>query len=167
MLYFAGSHTGVNIRDAYESIILEYGLQTKVAYVISDNASNMKKAFEVRFTQEQVNEDEDADDGCAIDNAELWCDFDTPIVEIVSPVTPDATHLRCFAHSLQLAVKDGLKQIRSLYGALAKCSKLTSLIHSSTKFKVSFTIKNKCWGINSVLCICKSSSQNNYKQVCI
>ena len=47
-------------------------------------------------------------------------------------------HLRCYAHSLQLAVKDGLQELKPIYRTMAKCSKISSLLHSSTTVQVGF-----------------------------
>lgn len=47
-----------------------------------------------------------------------------------------SVHLRCFAHSLQLAIGDGLEACRCISAALGKCSKITSLLHTSAVFKV-------------------------------
>lgn len=46
--------------------------------------------------------------------------------------------LSCFAHSLQLVIGDGLKEAKFISLAIAKASKLTSLLHSSTSFKNRF-----------------------------
>ena len=98
----------------------------------------MRKAFSTRFQSEddvseqgeEVNTDMDE-----IENSEIWADTAEEIASCTE-VLPRATHLRCFAHSLQLVVNDALKEIKSLYGVLAKCSKIATLLHTSTKFKV-------------------------------
>ncbi len=46
--------------------------------------------------------------------------------------------LSCFAHSLQLVVGDGLKEVKCLSQAISKVSKLANLLHSSTIFKDKF-----------------------------
>ena len=47
-----------------------------------------------------------------------------------------SSHIRCFSHSLQLTVRDGLKQVQKAYRGLGKCSKISSLLHSSGPVKV-------------------------------
>ncbi len=46
--------------------------------------------------------------------------------------------LQCFAHTLQLVVGDGLKETRAVSSALAKVSRISSLLHTSTSFKEEF-----------------------------
>lgn len=90
----------------FETVVLEYGLSGKMRYIITDNASNMKKAFTTSFPSEDERDDEDA---ICTDDDELWVDYGEATDAIQD--TP-GRHLRCFAHSLQLAVKDGLKKTR-------------------------------------------------------
>ena len=44
---FRGSHNGQNIAETIERCLQKYRLREKVHYVITDNASNMCKAFSV------------------------------------------------------------------------------------------------------------------------
>ena len=132
-ILFTGSHTGGNIKGEFRQICVEFEISDKVSYIISDNASNMRKAFEVHF---MVNSEGNAEDETVCDE-EIWCD------ESISPdeiSTNMAVHIRCFAHSLQLCVRDGLKVIRSL-SVLGKCSRIASLLHTSISFKVTFECK--------------------------
>lgn len=87
----------------------------------------MRKAFAT--LGEEDDDDEDEDD---------LCDHETDSAAPVAPAVPAAKHLRCFAHSLQLLIKDGLKDSKPLYGALGKCSKIASLLHSSSSFQEKF-----------------------------
>ncbi|XP_073468981.1 zinc finger BED domain-containing protein 4-like [Aquarana catesbeiana] len=48
------------------------------------------------------------------------------------------TRLQCFAHTLQLVIGDGLKETKLVNAALAKASRLSSLLHTSTSFKEKF-----------------------------
>ena len=43
-----------------------------------------------------------------------------------------------YAHSLQLCVKDGLNQLKTINTLLAKCSQLANLTHQSTIFRENF-----------------------------
>ena len=44
----------------------------------------------------------------------------------------------CFAHSVQLAIRDGLQKISVSRTNVAKCCKLAKLTHQSAKFRVAF-----------------------------
>ena len=93
----------------------------------------MRAAFAVRFSPDVPDDDEDDED---IED-EFWQDLEDGSNEsVTTDVFPTSTHLRCFAHTLQLAIKDALKETKVIYKALAKCSKLCSLVHTSTSFKV-------------------------------
>ena len=135
--YFTGSHTGAHISEVFESILNDFGIVGKVTYVITDNASNMRKAFSVQLCEPELSPDtsevtdiEDDDGDPPFENVP------EEDMEAIRAVIQKATHIRCFAHSLQLAVNDGLKDVKPLYGTLGKCSKIATLLHSSTSFKV-------------------------------
>ncbi|XP_078021628.1 zinc finger BED domain-containing protein 4-like [Epinephelus lanceolatus] len=51
------------------------------------------------------------------------------------------SNFQCFAHMLQLTVGDGLKDARLMNSTFAKCSKLSSLLHTSSTFKDAFEDK--------------------------
>ncbi|GAA6107791.1 uncharacterized protein LOC107722188 [Tachysurus ichikawai] len=73
----------------------------------------MKCAFKVKLPQEEQHSDgSDAEEKNLDDKARQ--------------------RLSCFAHSLQLVVHDGMKEAKAFSSALAKMSKLTSLLHTTT-----------------------------------
>ncbi|KAJ7341172.1 hypothetical protein JRQ81_004980 [Phrynocephalus forsythii] len=55
-------------------------------------------------------------------------------------IQPPLKRLACFAHTLQLCVRDGLKEA-NMNTALAKISKICSLLHTNTVFKDVFEIR--------------------------
>ena len=60
---FIGRHTGERISQQFNKVLEDYKIKQKVDFVITDNASNMKKAFTVAFpplvgTSEDENVDE-------------------------------------------------------------------------------------------------------------
>lgn len=57
-------------RTKFKQICVEFEISDKVAFIISDNAGNMRKAFEVRFM---------VDSEGITDDEEIWC------VELISP----------------------------------------------------------------------------------
>lgn len=130
---FKGSHTGQKIADALETIIAEFGVQTKIRAVVTDNASNMRKALSVLIEAQEVSLN---DDGDFVDDASLW--EDTSSTEIDAVVGDNVEHIACFAHSLQLVVRDGLTCVNSARSLLAKCCKMANLLHQSALFRSSF-----------------------------
>lgn len=50
-----GRHTGESIRREYETALEYYGIEEKLFKAVTDNGSNMVKAFNVSF--EELNDD--------------------------------------------------------------------------------------------------------------
>lgn len=100
----------------------------------------MKRAFTVCFPKEEDGEVTDDDN---LDDAELWEDLSRGEWDTVDQMLIRGSPKRqqCFAHTLQLTVGDGLKDARIANGAFAKCSKLSSLLRTSSTFKDAFEDK--------------------------
>ena len=110
----------------------------------------MRKAFQVQFpTTEQEDEGEDSDgndnhdtdeeDGSEDgedDGGNIWEDLDGADAEAVNDtiIINSKQRLSCFAHSLQLAIGDGLKGTSNsgIGGVILKARKLAKLLHKST-----------------------------------
>ncbi|GAA6071939.1 uncharacterized protein LOC114158526 [Tachysurus ichikawai] len=98
----------------------------------------MKCAFKVKLPQQSVDPAIDSEEEIDnLDDEELWEDVDT-MQETLLGIASSRERLSCFAHSLQLVIGDGLKEAKFISLAIAKASKLTSLLHSSTTFKSRF-----------------------------
>ncbi|XP_065679735.1 uncharacterized protein LOC136094083 [Hydra vulgaris] len=138
-----GRHNGQLIADELNNIIEQNQIRTKLGCVVTDNASNMKKAFDV-LSELQANESEDESRHIVIvDDEEMWNDLHEEDQLIVNEaIEQHATErLACYAHSLQLCVKDGLTHLKTANSLLAKCSKLANLTHQSTLFRGNFESK--------------------------
>lgn len=99
LIFSTGSHTGQNIRDAYDKICSEFDVS--VLFAVTDNASNMRKAFQVTLEDETdatVDADEFWEGGISADDVLL--------------ASSDTVRLSCFAHTLQLCVSDGIKNMK-------------------------------------------------------
>ena len=97
-----GRHTAVNIQFWYDEVVSDFGISEKVKHNITDSGSNIKKAFtqvtlpgyEEEDTDDLSDEDEDKDN-----------------FESISTSSLDGFSFErhaCFAHTLQLVIKDGL-----------------------------------------------------------
>ena len=62
-----GSHTGVRIAEEIDKVLTDNHLETKVFYITTDNASNMKIAFDVL---KELQEESTAADGAEADGEE-------------------------------------------------------------------------------------------------
>lgn len=67
----------------------------------------MRKAFTVCFPIEQEDEEHDEDH---LDDPELWNDLTLEDQQTVDAAIAKKQRLQCFAHTLQLVVRDGLKR---------------------------------------------------------
>jgi len=140
---FAGSHTGTKIASEVEKVVIDNKLDGKVVYVVSDNASNMKKAFEVlqiSASDEQPVHGTSAED--IFDDPTLFEDLDDNDKDEVEQTLDRhcLSRLSCFAHSMQLVVKDGMEKCSSVRPVMAKCCKLASLCHQSALFREQFEL---------------------------
>lgn len=129
---FTGSHTGQRINDAFEEICAYFYIKHKIDYIICDNASNMKKAFTVCFPSE--NDDE------GLENSNLWEDLSEEYQDDKETIRSSCQQqwLQCFAHSLQLVMRDALKETKVLSSAITKVTKFYSLLHSTSGLKEAF-----------------------------
>ena len=108
-----GRHTSENILLWYQEIISEFDVGEKVKHIVTDSASNMRKAFITLPGYEEDStqgDDDDQNENCSI----------------------PFEHHACFAHSLQLVVKDGMEKAGQISTVLKRCSKLVSFVRRST-----------------------------------
>jgi len=135
---FKGSHTGVAIAEALEAAITDNGLKVKIRGNVTYNASNMRKALSVLLeapgTSNAVGSDEIEDTDVAVPT--LWEDYPLDdVMAVFVNTTNVAQHVPCFAHSLQLVVRDGLETLTLVRILLAKCYTLANLVHQSAVFR--------------------------------
>ena len=120
---FRGSHTAENIHEMFEETIAPYDLTQKIPAIVTDNAANMVKAFCLP----------------GMEILEVWDsdDEDTEGNEIVQPIVTDHfdqlpyEQIGCFAHTLQLTVKDGLKDAGQMKAVIAKVAALVAHVRRS------------------------------------
>jgi len=126
--HLQGRHTGANILAEFEEVAEKYSIVQRIFRVIADNASNMKKAFPETVSLPGFDVDDDEEDlidtGNLSDSEEGDDDFtDLSLVP---------KRINCFAHTLQLCVKDGLASSSILSKVLARAAKVVNHIKKST-----------------------------------
>lgn len=136
---FKGRHTAENIYQQYEDAVLQFDVADKVRHIVTDTASNMVKAFKLPG-YEIENEEEDDTDGeveCLEDDesddlnmGEIDRSFESELSNDLDGLP--AEHHGCFAHVLQLVVKDGFKRAPQVEKIIRKCSKIVSHVRKST-----------------------------------
>ena len=144
---FTGSHTGERIAGEIDTVLNYYQLRQKIDFVVTDNAANMRKAMTVAFTEVEP-EDQENDCSFDVDDPDVWNtieDEDTSEVNGVIESHCRRERLSCFDHTLHLTVGDGLKESRCASAAIAKASKLASMLHTSSLFRDAF---ENCFGKN-------------------
>ncbi|CAI5669729.1 unnamed protein product [Oreochromis niloticus] len=84
------------------------------------------RAFKVRMPEVEHPEGDSSDD---LDDETMWEDAED------SDPWSTGERLSCFAHSLQLVINDRMKEVKVIARAIAKASKFTNLLHSSSNHK--------------------------------
>lgn len=137
---FKGSHTGVRIAEAVDKCLSDFNIKDKLRFVVTDNASNMRKAFDVLSAMISDEGEEAGVTVNAIDDESLWEDIESTDEERIAAVMSrnGAHRLSCFAHTLQLVVKDGVDKLGSGRSLMSKCSKMANLVHQSIAFREAF-----------------------------
>ncbi|XP_053385865.1 zinc finger BED domain-containing protein 4-like [Mercenaria mercenaria] len=142
---FKGKHTAENILHEYEDTISSFDINDKIFCVISDNASNMIKAFKCPIPGFSSPRKSSKDDECDDDDDESCDDNDSDhdscherevvsskasLVKNIESTFPQ--HKRCYAHSLQLVTKDGLNECGANFKkVIAKVSKIVARVRNS------------------------------------
>ncbi|CAF2863964.1 unnamed protein product [Rotaria sp. Silwood2] len=147
-LRLKGSHTGENIYNVTVKVLDNLKLKEKVFRIITDNASSMIKAYkfglivnDVDNIVQDANKQQQADNFIKLyddDNSNLlkeWIlvDWYENINDSFDKNDTIPKRLSCFAHSIQLVIRDGLKDAPYLSNSLSKCIKLAQRSYKSTR----------------------------------
>ena len=125
---FSGRHTACNIFEIFQEIIASFEINNKISSIITDNAYNMVNAFS-NFSlpgfvcqQEEFDNSDIEDDGFIEPNFH----FEDDVLALLPPIRNS-----CFAHTLQLVVKDGLSNADMFTKVISKVSTIISYVHKS------------------------------------
>ncbi|CAF2019737.1 unnamed protein product [Rotaria magnacalcarata] len=138
-LRLKGPHTGENIQNITIQILDNMKIKGKVYRIITDNACSMIKAYkfglsvtDIDYTVQDDNKQQQDDDYDGLSEWLLvdWCENNN---DLFDKGNDPAKRLSCFAHSLQLTIRDGLKYTPYLSKSLSKCINLARRSHKSTK----------------------------------
>ena len=132
---FKGRHTADNIAAQYAEITTFFGIQDKVTHINTDNASNMVKAFRLPGFEATVQvDDADSDEEADTDSDDYDSDDseDSGDGADLFDLLPESQHDPCFAHTLQLVVKDGMKEATYLRKVISKASTIVAHVRKST-----------------------------------
>ena len=125
-----GRHTGGNSMMWYEGIISDFGVREKVKHIITDSASNVKKAFLTLSGYEDAEEDHTTSE---CDNSEAEeSERSGNINNSIDEWHVLCEHRACFAHVLQLVVKDSMVKAGQINAVIKRCSSLVSFVRRST-----------------------------------
>ena len=112
--HFDERHTAVNIANRYEDVVIRYQINGKVRCIMSDNASSMKKAFELLLTDMKTLEQEAAkmksDEDLHFSDKRNLQD---PKVHLNTLLALLPKRVSCFAYAMQLYIVHGLENIKS------------------------------------------------------
>jgi hypothetical protein len=148
----------------YEDIINTFGIKDKVVHLVTDSSSNNINAFKnliiPGFEHYFIHDDNDAttEDSDGVADSEQWSE-DGNESESFSPTTTtcfstveviegdliresfrnlsknnEIFRIPCFAHTIQLVVKDRLQETKPFLSSLKKVSTIAKLSHTCSKF---------------------------------
>ncbi|CAF4060073.1 unnamed protein product [Rotaria sp. Silwood2] len=155
-----GSHTSEKLFEYYDLLINEFQIKNKLCRIVTDNASHNIKAFEnliiPGFESYFFDDDNDNDTNDDLsENHDNGSDmsgddcYDNPATSNSMPMqdtlniikdsfdnlsSKSELRIPCFAHTLQLVIKNGLEEAICIKQAIYKVSKIAKLAHSSTTF---------------------------------
>jgi hypothetical protein len=165
-------HTGINIAKMMKNLFIEFGIDRKVLFVLSDNASNMNKAVhdmqemlcddagELEEFSEDESEDDDSD--CDSEPENIEDDDEIEVVEKQAEElevqmdehdlafkSVEIQRLPCVTHTAQLAINKCINKKKQSFGSvLRKTRKIVKKYRKSPKAKsvLRKKVKNKLAG---------------------
>ncbi|VDI46437.1 Hypothetical predicted protein [Mytilus galloprovincialis] len=139
---FKGKHTAESIRYEYGETLAVFEIADKIFTIVTDNASNMVKAFKTSLPGFE----DTTDDGDSGNDKPEDVDCEDKNEDELEHLP---NHSRCYAHTLQLVIKDGLKDCTShMCTVIAKASKIVSFVRRSIHASEMLESENKLQAAN-------------------
>ena len=125
------SHTGEAFIHHFEELLALFSITNKVDRVITDNPCNMKRAFHLLDISDSENQDNN-DVNEDYDDEEEFLTIETDELSIKIDLQPLVIRPHsCLDHTLQLVVKDGLKNATQIQQNWVKFQIVPHVRHSS------------------------------------
>jgi hypothetical protein len=127
-----GHHTDDNLRRHLDDTTAAFNIADKVVRIVTDNASNNLKAFDLlimprfeAYFEPEDDEDEEAEEEDDDDDGTEQCEEQDG--KTFTNDRNERVRVPCFSQALQLTVGDGLKECGSAKSALAKVAAIAKL----------------------------------------
>ena len=114
-----------NLLLQFSTTAATYDLNDKISHIVTDNAANMFKEFSLPGFETTVTNETWSDDDDDEDDDLTTAVSDDSLFEYVND------HISCFAHTLQLVIKDGFQQAGTINKVLVKASAVVSHVRKS------------------------------------
>ncbi len=121
---FKGSHTAQKIHATFTEIITTFNLQTKTLTIVTDSGTSVLKALVTLPGVDDADTNQDSE-GEEEDDTFHIPDNNDNLLQLLPG------HVRCFVHTLQTTVKDGLQEAGPVSGVTGKASRLASHVRHS------------------------------------
>ncbi|CAG7723412.1 unnamed protein product, partial [Allacma fusca] len=131
--HFTSHHTSIEIRKIFDEVLRDtYKINAeKVGFVVGDNASNVKAAFDcVASVPNSVIETMDYEEKQDIDNTSQEA-YEILQRELNAWTNMSLTKLPCYCHMLQLIIKDALGANSVISALIKDVKKVKNYFHSS------------------------------------
>ncbi|CAF1422957.1 unnamed protein product [Rotaria magnacalcarata] len=140
-------HTGENIHETTERILDRFNMKEKVYKIVTDNTSSMIKAYKFGLSVDDEIIDDDNEVQLMANAHTTFNAFNQEVDtssfhfinipqddgDLIDGDNPSNIRLSCFAHTLQLCIRDGLKNASYVPKVLAKCQALAKFSNKSSR----------------------------------